>query len=379
MNKRFFRFASFKATLGALLLIALCSASHVAAQTPPQPQPKPLTSQELVRLVYQLPSQPRKRDEIVEEIRRRGIDFELTTGIRSIVATKSGNDALLRRTLEEAARRRLNPAGAAARPSEQEAAEALERARKATREAAGAMPDFVVRQLVRRSFARGETRNFSQTDQLTVAVSYRESAGGEQYKLLAVNGLPVTEESKERGSYEQAGGTSSTGEFVSTLSELFADSAKTEFHAVDTDIINGRRAIIYDYAVKLENSKQTLKVTESRGMEPLVARVGYRGRVWIDREAFRVLRIEVISTDIPYDFPITAAVNTIDYDWVEISGRKYLLPVRSEVELTTRYQQQTYQTRNEIRFRNYQRFGSEVKIIEDGDFVEEPEKPVKKP
>ena len=178
-------------TLGVSLLIVLCAA-QVAAQTP-QPQPKPLTSQELVRLVYQLPSQPHKRDEVIEEIRRRGIDFELTTGIRSIVATKSGNDALLRRTLEEAARRRLNPAGAAARPSEQEAAEALERTRKATREAAGAMPDFVVRQLVRRSFARGETRNFSQTDQLTVAVSYRESAGGERYKLLAVNGLPVTE------------------------------------------------------------------------------------------------------------------------------------------------------------------------------------------
>jgi len=376
MNQRIFKSAFFRTLLGASLLIVLSCALHVAAQTP-SPQPKPLTSQELVRLVYQLPSQPRRRDEIIEEIRRRGIDFELTTGIRSIVATKSGNDALLRRTLEEAARRRLNPAGAAARPSEEEATNALERTRKATREAAGAMPDFVVRQLVRRSFARGETRNFSQTDQLTVAVSYRESAGGEQYKLLAVNGLPVTENTKERGSYEQAGGTSSTGEFVSTLNELFADSTKTEFHAVDTDTIGARRAIIYDYAVKLENSKQTLKVTEARGIDPLVARVGYRGRVWIDREAFRVLRIEVISTDIPFDFPITAAVNTIDYDWVEISERKYLLPIRSEVELTTRHQQQTYQTRNEIRFRNYQRFGSEVKIIDEGDFEEEP--PAKKP
>ena len=361
--------------LGASLFIVLCVV-HVGAQAA-QTQQKPLTSQELVRLVYQLPSQPQKRDEIIEEIRRRGIDFELTTGIRSIVATKSGSDALLRRTLEEAARRRLNPAGASARPSEQEAQAALERARKATREAAGAMPDFVVRQLVRRSFARGETRNFSQRDQLTVAVSYRESAGGEQYKLLAVNGLPVTEEARERGSYEQAGGTSSTGEFVSTLNELFADHTKTEFQAVDTDTVGGRRSIIYDYAVKIDNSKQTLKVTESRGAEPMVARVGYRGRVWIDREAFRVLRIEVISTDIPHDFPITAAVNTIDYDWVEISGRKYLLPIRSEVELTTRYQQQTYQTRNEIRFRNYQRFGSEVKIIDEGDFEEEP--PAKKP
>ena len=369
MNQSIFTSALRRTLFGGLLFIAL-AINAATAQTPP-----PLTSRELVRLVYQLPAHPEKRDAVVEEIRRRGIDFELTTGLRSVVATKSGNDALLRRTLEEAARRRSNPT-VATRPSEREAQDVLERARKATREAAGAMPDFVVRQLVRRSYARGATRNWRQTDQLAVAVSYRESVG-EQYKLLAVNGLPATEAAKERGSYEQAGGTSSTGEFVSTLNELFADGTKTEFQAVDTDTVNGRRALIYDYAVKLENSKQTLKVTEARGIDPLTTRVGYRGRVWIDREAHRVLRVEVISTDIPPDFPITAAVNTIDYDWVDISERKYLLPVRSEVELTTRQQQQIYQTRNEIRFRNYQRYGSEVKIIEEGDFEEET--PAKKP
>lgn len=370
MNQSIFKSAIQPTLLGALLLVAIFI-NHTAAQAQ-----QPLTSQELVRLVYQLPAHPERRDALVEEIRRRGINFELTSGMRGIVATKSGNDALLRRTLEEAARRRLNPAGAAARPSEREAQDALARARQATRDAAGAMPDFVVRQLVKRSYARGATRNWTQTDQLTVAVSYRESAGGEQYKLLAVNGLPATEEAKERGSYEQAGGTSSTGEFVSTLKELFADESQAEFQAVDTDTLNGRRAIIYDYTVKLENSKQTLKVTEGRGVDPLVTKVGYRGRLWIDRENFRVLRVEVISTDIPTDFPITAAANTIDYDWVNISERKYLLPVRSEVELTTKYKQQTYQTRNEIRFRNYQRFGSEVKIIEEGDFEEElPKKP----
>src|SRR5919109_3609782 len=70
---------------------------------------KPLTSQELVHLVYQLPKDPGKHDEVVEAIRRRGIGFPLTDGMRSLVANKSGNDAVLRRTLEEAERRRANP------------------------------------------------------------------------------------------------------------------------------------------------------------------------------------------------------------------------------------------------------------------------------
>ena len=63
---------------------------------------EPLTNKEFVALLYQLPRYPEKRDELVDEIRKRGIGFQLTDGMRSLVATKSGNDALLRRTLEEA-------------------------------------------------------------------------------------------------------------------------------------------------------------------------------------------------------------------------------------------------------------------------------------
>ena len=63
--------------------------------------------------------------------------------------------------------------------------------------------------------------------------------------------------------------------------------------------------------------------------------VGSRGRVWIDRETNRVLRFEQIATEIPGDFPITAASTLIDYDWVTINENKYLLPTHSEILLTT--------------------------------------------
>src|SRR5678815_3386599 len=125
------------------------------AQTPQAP----LTSREVVSLVYQLPKHPELRDEVVEEIRRRGIGFPLTDGMRSLVATKSGSDALLRRTLEEAERRRVNPT-ASARPPDAEANELLDRTRTATLGAAAAMPDFIVKQLIRRSRAYGTTSNW---------------------------------------------------------------------------------------------------------------------------------------------------------------------------------------------------------------------------
>jgi hypothetical protein len=316
-------------------------------------------------MVQQLPSHPEKRDELVEEIRKRGIGFELTQGLRAVVASKSGNDALLRRTLEEAARRRLDPV-ASTLPPEMEARDLLARTRVVTLAASEAMPDFIVRQLITRSYSRAGLNNWSVSDRLTIAVSFRAQQG-EEYKVIAVNGLPPSAEMREGGSYEQLGGTSSTGEYVSMLAALFREDSRAEFHPVDTDLLRGRRTIVYEFEVKKQFSHQIIKAT---GTGTIVT--GYRGRVWIDRELDRVLRLESIATEIPPDFPVTAATTLVDYDWVTIAERKYLLPSRAEIILTSRQGEQSIQSRNEIRFRGYQKFGTEVRIIEDVDEGDEP-------
>lgn len=347
----------------ALLAVVLCAALLTARA---QSGNAPLTSQELVRLVYQLPKQPEKRDEVVEEIRRRGIGFPLSDGMRSLVATKSGNDALLRRTLEEAERRRTNPA-ASTLPSATEAQELLSNARAATLAASEAMPDFIVRQLITRSYARGKFINWRVSDHLSIAVSYRASIG-EEYKLLSVNGQPPMKETKEGGSYEEVGGTSSTGEYVSMLAALFKEETQAKFQVVDTDTLRKARAVVYEFDVKKENSRLSIKAGRDRSVV-----TGYRGRIWLDRETYRVLRVEMISTEIPTDFPITAASSMIDYDWVMINERRYLLPFAAEIKLTVGSGDQAIHSRNEIRFRGYQKFGAEVKIIEDVEPDEEPE------
>ena len=105
---------------------------------------------------------------------------------------------------------------------------------------------------------------------------------------------------------------------------------------------------------------------------------GSRGRVWIDREANRVLRFEQIATEIDANFPITAASSLIDYDWVAIGEEKYLLPTNSEILLTNVNRRMTLQSRNEIRFRGYQKFGAELKVIDEIDEKDfPPEKPEK--
>jgi len=354
--------------LFALLLCGAAPAARVQA-------PGPMTSEELLSLVRQLPKRPALKTDIVNELRRRGIGFTLTGGLRSVVATKSGNDPELRRALEEAERRFLNPS-AAALPSEEEAAALLAKAREATLAATEKMPDFVVKQLISRSYAYGRTRNWKRQDRLVVGVSYRASEG-EKYRLLAQDGLPTAGvTSDEKSDYAETGGTSSTGEFVTTLKALFEEKSQTEFKTLDTDTLRGRRAIVYEYQVKLPNSQQIITYGRERSV-----RVGYRGKVWLDRELGRVLRVESQATDIPADFPVTATERAVDYDWVTIEGQgQFLLPARAVLEMTALHGSQLSQTRNDIQFRGYQKYGAELRIIEE-DITDEdiPEEPQRKP
>jgi hypothetical protein len=341
---------------------------------------KPLTNKEVVTLLYQLQRNPETRDEVVEEIRKRGIGFPLTDGMRSLVATKSGNDALVRRTLEEAERRRVNPA-ASALPPATEGNELLERTRNVTLAAAGAMPDFLVKQIIKRSVAYGTTTNWIPQDNLTIAVGYRANAG-EEYRLLTVNGMPAGDDTKPTSDYSKyapKGASSSGVEYISALADIFKPESKAEFRMVDTDQIQNRRTVVYEYVVKRENSQLTLTVGDTGAR----AVVGSRGRMWIDRELDRILRFEQIATEIPPEFPITGASSTIDYDWVAINERKYLLPTHSQILMTTNAGKFVLQSKNDVRFRSYQKFGAELKVVdevgEDDDPVEEPPKPPAKP
>ncbi len=347
--------------------ILLCLTAFAALAQ--KQQDVPLTSQELVKLVYQLPKQPDKKSEVVEEIRRRGIGFPLTDGMRSLVASKSGNDALLKRTLEEAERRRVNPT-ASALPSEREWQELLEKTRAATRAATEAMPDFVVKQLVTRSYSRGGTNNWLFSDRLAVAVSYR-AAVGEEYKVLTINGMPPNKQAQESPTYadQVEGGATSAGEYASTIMETFDVERQTVFKPVDTDILRGRRTIVFEYRVEKELSGQSVKVGAARTI------AAYHGRMWIDRELNRVLRMEIVL-ELPEDFPAKAASNLIDYEWVNIAGEQYLLPSKAEMILAYNENREFLRRRNLIIFRGYQKYGSEVKIIEE-DIVEDP--PQEKP
>jgi hypothetical protein len=242
------------------------------------------------------------------------------------------------------------------------------------------MPDFLVKQIIKRSIAYGNTANWKLQDNLSIAVGYRANIG-EEYKVLTVNGMPVGDDAKASSDYSKyvpKGASSSGVEYVSAVADVFKPESRADFRMVDTDVIQTRRTIVYEYTVKKEFSQLTLSLSDTGAR----AVVGSRGRLWIDRELDRVLRFEQIATEIPPDFPITAASSLIDYDWVTINERKYLLPTHSEILLTTTQPKFVLQSRNDVRFRNYQKFGAELKVVDEvgeDDEPSPPPKPIKPP
>lgn len=344
----------------SIFFLAAFLVSTAVAQALPQ---GPITQSEYVRLLYEAETSSSAKARLIDQIRRRGIAFELTSGLRSLTASKSANDAELRRTIEEANRRRENPE-AARLPDPAEAVRALQKTKEATLLAVGDMPDFVVKQRIRRWVAFAGTGNFKSRDSLVVAVSYRAS-GQEEYELLSINGVRQTD-SEAKTNYSQAGGTSSTGEFVSVLETVFKPESETTFDVIDTDTVRGRRTIVYEYSITKDKARQQIT---SYAFVPDSTITGMKGRVWVDREDFRVLKLESIATGIPTGFPVTAASRVIDYDWVAINEERYLLPSSSDVRLTFTQGKEAYESRNLIQFRDYQKFGTEVIITDDDDVI----------
>ncbi len=352
-----------KKVIAAILLSLLAQAAF--SQAPP------LTQAEYVKLLYSLQSDPGRKSVIIESLRKRGIAFVVTDGVRSLTRSKGANDDELKRALEEAERRRLNPE-ATKLPTATESAALIENARKKTLEAVEEMPDFVVKQQIQRSAAYAGTNNFRNLDRLVVAVSYR-SSGDESYRVLSVNGV-LQNASEAKQSYESVGGTSSTGEFVSMLATIFKPESRTTFEVIETDIIRATSALVFDFLVEKDRAKQVITAV---GHSTDTTITGMKGRIWIDRDKGRVLRIESEATDIPVTFPVRSARRTIDYDWVRIVDEKYLLPSVSDVRLTMRESSKVFETRNLIRFKEYQKYGSEVRILDDDNKPEPEPTPVK--
>jgi hypothetical protein len=213
------------------------------------------------------------------------------------------------------------------------------------------LPNYVVKQFTTRyetGAARGGQTSWTALD--TVTADVISEKGKESYKNLLIDGKP------SRGDVEKTG-TWSTGEYSSVLLDILQPSTDADFHNKRTTTIASRAAFRYDFSVERENSHWGIHAGgESYKPE-------YTGCIWIDKETYRVLRIETSARNIPKTFPLDTVESAIDYDYVMISGNKYLLPVHAESLSCERGT--TGCSRNVIEFRNYRKFGADTSITFD--------------
>ena len=238
---------------------------------------------------------------------------------------------------------RLTPAIPPPSPSEQR--EILDQVREYALNYSKRLPDFICTQVTRRYYDPSGLEFWQAHDTLTSRLSYFEQK--ESYKLVLVNNTAT-----ER-SYESLGGATSTGEFGSMLREIFEKESQAQFKWERWATLRGKRSHVFSYRIAQPNSHW--RISYERQQEIIA---GYSGQVFVERDSGMVLRIALTAEDIPPTFPIRQASTVLDYDYTDIAGQPHLLPLKAVVRL----RQDKLLTKNDVEFRMYRKFGSDVTI-----------------
>ena len=172
----------------------------------------------------------------------------------------------------------------------------------------------------------------------------------EHYEVLAVDGRKVS-----GLSHLQFGGAASAGEFGSALENIFDPRSKTVFAWDRDSSISGHRVHVLSFRVPKESGNL---VMYGPGNKQTTA--PYSGRVFVDPENLQVVRI-ISDLDLPVGFPIKMEQVTVEYRPVEIGGKSFNLPYKSEMRL----QDDSHLYVNEIEFRKYHKFSVQSTIHYD--------------
>jgi hypothetical protein len=229
-----------------------------------------------------------------------------------------------------------------------EQAELLEAARHHAFSYSASLPDFLCDQIVRRSEDLRGTGRWHDLDTLKIKVTY--FGHHEDYKLMEVNQRPTVQD------YKLLGGTISTGEFGTRLLAVFAKRSEAEFAWKGWTHVRGRLAGVFTYRIDKDHSGYSVQFGAVNA-GPDVAVIGYHGEIAVDPQTHAVLRITLIG-DMPRHFGITACASWVEYDYRQVAGSSYLVPVTAETNLTAG----SYKSSNKIDFQEYRKFQSEATI-----------------
>jgi hypothetical protein len=137
------------------------------------------------------------------------------------------------------------------------------------------------------------------------------------------------------------------------MKEIFEPMTQARFDWDHWGTLRGRRVLAFSYHVAQANSQWHINYDRRLDIMP-----AYHGLVYVDNENHKVLRITLDAENIPPSFPVKRADTILDYDYQDISGHTFLLPLKA----TTVMAADNYMTKNDAEFRIYRKYSAESEI-----------------
>jgi len=214
------------------------------------------------------------------------------------------------------------------------------------------LPDFICSEVIHRYLDPGKGA-WKPQDTLALKLSFFDRR--EEYKLMTVNNHSTSL------SYEQMRGAITEGEFGSMLASIFSLKSRTNRDWDHWTLLRSRPTHVYAFAIASANSDYVITSGSSLRDEERV-KVGQHGYVYIDDATKMVVRLTAIADEFPIGFDVRRVDMTLDYDFADVGGKQFLLPLHSQTILVA----PPYRHRNETDFLQYRKFSADVSISYDG-------------
>jgi len=235
----------------------------------------------------------------------------------------------------------------AQRPSAEEQQHALGAARDYAIHYTSKLPDFLCTEQMERVSSTSASN--THVDRLSIQLSF--NGRKEQYKLVAMNGSPTKQ------SFASLDGLISGGEFGSQLIGIFDPVSAADFQWKEGSTLRKRRVAVYTYRIQRAKSHYMVGGRNDDG-KLASGPAGYHGDVFLDGETSRVLRLTAAADDIPKEFDILTSTVEVDYDFVPVAGKSYLLPSHSKSAMEHGFRKIS----NTVTFTNYRKFEADSTI-----------------
>ena len=319
-----------------------------------------MTDRELAKYLSTVKLTERLDDRTIEEIQGYGKIGTYTLHALEALRDRSQGLATAKAILPPAAPTPIPP------PSSVEQAAVIDDMRSYALNYSRNLPDFICTQVTRRYGAARPGGKYSRNptgepywqalDTLQIRLSYFEQK--EQYKVILANNTVVNKD------YTEIGGSKSFGDFGSMMREIFEPASQAHFEWDHWGTLRGKRVMAFSY--RIEQFRSQYRITVEEGKLNIVT--AYRGLVEVDPETHVIMRITTEAQEIPDSFPVKSVYSVIDYDYTDIAGHIFLLPLKARVDASFSDSMQ----RIDEEFRLYRKYSSSAEITFDSDATTPP-------